>query len=233
MEDYVSIADGAKTLGLSESRVRALAESGKFRAQKVAGRWLLDKGSVNKRSLENHPSGRPLEPHNAWALLLEASGMVPEGIDPAVRSRLRRALRSSGLEGMEPRLAKRANVRHYFAHPGELSHLAEDPILVLSGVSAAAHAGADVLSGAEADGYLEVPKLDEFVKNHALAESGSRGNVTLRLVPEGSWYFLRGLRFAPTAAVGIDLSEDADPRLSDAGKAVLRALDLERQSAGG
>lgn len=232
MDDYVSIAEGAKSLGLSESRVRAMAERGGLGAEKVAGRWLLQKQLVNECGLTSRPSGRPLEPHNAWALILDVSGSMVPGVDPSVRSRLRRAVREVGIEGLEPRLRRRAEIHDYFAHPGELSRMVKDKSLVLSGVSAAAHVDADVLPGAELDGYVSASQLDQFVKRHALARSKSAANVKLRVVPANSWHFLEGLRIAPSAAVGLDLSEDPDPRLSRAGASVLKRLDSGRDLVG-
>jgi hypothetical protein len=97
---------------------------------------------------------------------------------------------------------------------------------VRTGISAAGELGFDLLSAREADGYLSVDKLKEFVGHHALASPGSGvPNVRIKLVPEKAWRFLEGMSTAPLAAVALDLSEDPDSRSSRAGKAALRSLD--------
>jgi hypothetical protein len=67
-------------------------------ASKIGGRWLIERGVVEKRRRQGALKGRPFAAHNAWALLYLASGEDPGAIDPSVRSRLRRAIRMEGLE---------------------------------------------------------------------------------------------------------------------------------------
>jgi hypothetical protein len=208
--------------------VRALAVHGQLPASKVGGRWLIERAAVEGRRRQGAPGGRPFAPHNAWALLLLASGEDVEGIDPSVRSRLRRALALEGLEKLGPRLARRAESRFFSAHPGEISYLLEDPALVRSGISAAGAYGFDLVSGQEADGYLREGALRKFAAGHALSPAGSEGNVRLRVVPEEAWRFLSGAPIAPVAAVALDLAEDPDSRSARAGRAALRDFDRRR-----
>jgi hypothetical protein len=226
MTDPIAIAAAAQILGLSTSRVRAMAVKGQLGALKIGGRWVVERAAVEARRRNGAVSGRPFAPHNAWALLLLASGKDVEGIDPSVRSRLRRALAVDGLVELAPRLALRSEARLFSAHPGEVAHLLRDPVLVKTGISAAGELGIDLLSAREADGYLSADELKEFVGHHALTTpEGSVPNVRVRLVPEKAWCFLEGVSTAPLAAVALDLSEDPDPRSSRAGKAALRELD--------
>lgn len=230
MIDPVAIPEAANILGLSSARARALAARGQLPAAKVGGRWLVERAAVEARRRRNSPDGRPFAPHNAWALLLLASGADVAAIDSSVRSRLRRALSLEGLERLGPRLARRAEVRFFNAHPGEIPYLLEDPELVRSGVSAAGAHGLDLVSGQEADGYLHAGALEKFAATHALSPAGPEGNVRLRLVSSEAWRFLAGAPLAPLAAVALDLAEDTDPRSARAGRAALHDLDRHRDS---
>lgn len=229
MVDPVAVPEAARILGLSPTRVRALAVHGQLPATKLGGRWVVERAAVEARRRRNTPGGRPFAPHNAWALLLLASGGDVEALDPSVRSRLRRALSLEGLEQLGPRLARRAEARFFNAHPGEILHILEDPELVGSGVSAAGAHGLDLVSGQEVDGYVRAGGLREFVSAHALLPAGPEGNVRLRLVPSDAWRYLAGAPIAPVAAVALDLAEDPDPRSARAGRAALRDLDRSHQ----
>lgn len=227
MSDQLAVPEVANVLGLSPSRVRALIVRGQLPALKIGGRWLVERATVETRRRRDISNGRPFAPHNAWALLFLASEEDVEGIDPSVRSRLRRALRLEGLVRLGPRLFRRAEMRFLNAHPGESDYLLEDPDLVRSEVSAAAEHGLDLVSGQEVDGYLPSSALERFTASHALSPAGAAGNVRLRLVPDESWRFLAGRSIAPLAAVALDLSEDPDPRSARAGRAALRELDRD------
>jgi excisionase family DNA binding protein len=229
MIDPVPVPEAAQILGLSPDRVRALAVHGQLPASKIGDRWLIERAAVEARRRLGAQAGRPFAPHNAWALLLLASGEDVDGIDPSVRSRLRRALALEGLEKLAPRLARRAESHFFHAHPGEVSYVFEDPALVGSGISAAGAHGFDLVSGQEVDGYLRAGKLKKFAASHALSPAGPEGNVRLRLVPDKAWRFPEGAPIAPVAAVALDLAEDPDPRSSRAGRAALHNLDQQRR----
>lgn len=194
-------------------------------AVKVGGRWLLERGEVERRRRQRPLKGRPFAPHNAWALLRLASGEDLGGVDPVTRSRLRRALALEGLTELGPRLARRAQSVSFDAHPGEIPYVVEDGRFVASGASAAAAHGLDLISGSEADGYIRAGALQGFEGDHALRPAGERSNVRLRVVPDSAWHLLLdGSRVAPLAAVALDLAEDADPRSAAAGRGALKAL---------
>lgn len=221
MPQLISISDAAKALGLSTARVRLLAASGALPAEKIGGRWLLDRAGVEGRRRRGAAGGRPFASHNAWELL--RVGSAGEGAD----SRLRRLLALDGLSGLAPRLRNRARVFRYVGHPGEIFHILSDDRFVASGISAAGALGLDLVSGKEADGYVRASAVDEFVKEHVLSPAGSdRATVILRAVPDAIWDdYLAGLPHAPEAAVALDLSEDPDPRSGAAGLVLLSRLD--------
>jgi excisionase family DNA binding protein len=228
MHDPISISEAAKLLELTPNRVRALALKGRLPASKIGGRWLIERAAAESRRRQGGVAGRPFEPHNAWALLLLASGEQVDGIHPSVRSRLRRALAIEGLEGLRPRLVRRAEASCFSAHPGEISHLLSDPAIVATGISAAGDHGIDLVSGQEVDGYLDARSAERFAADHALVPTApASGNVRLRLVQGPAWHLLSGASTAPVAAVALDLAEDPDPRSADAGQTLLRKLDNE------
>jgi hypothetical protein len=226
----ISVPDAANALGLSPARVRLLAANGGLPAQKIGGRWLVERNGVEKRRSRGSAGGRPFAPRNAWAVLGLASGDEVDGIDPVVRSRLRRALALEGLGALAVRLERRAEVHRYSGHPGEISYLLADKSLVVSGISAARAVGLDVLAGNEADGYVRNSDLDGFVGEHALLPAAALdANVVLRVVPDDVWAeFLKGRPHAPEAPVALDLVEDVDPRTRAAGKELLGRLDSDR-----
>lgn len=226
----ISVPDAADALGLSPARVRLLAANGGLPAQKIGGRWLVERGGVEKRRSRGSAGGRPFAPRNAWAVLSLASGEDVDQIDSVTRSRLRRLLSFEGLSSLAPRLERRAQVHRYSGHPGEISYILADKKLVASGVSAARTIGLDLLSGNEADGYVGAADLDEFVQNHALLPAAALdANVVLRVVPGDVWAeFLKGRPHASEAAIALDLAEDADSRSRAAGEKLLRRLDSGR-----
>jgi excisionase family DNA binding protein len=226
MMDPVSIPEAAAELGLSSGRVHALVAQGRVPAVKVGGRWLLERGEVDRRRRQGALRGRPFAPRNAWALLRLASGEDPPGMDPSVRSRLRKALAVEGLEQLGPRLARRAESRSFEAHPGELSYLSADPRFLASAVSAAGVYELDLLPGAEADGYVREGELRRFAAEHALRPAAAGANLRLRVVPDSAWPLLPDAEVAPLAAVVLDLAEEADPRSSQVGRVALRDLRL-------
>jgi hypothetical protein len=225
----ISVPDAADALGLSPARVRLLAANGGLPAQKIGGRWLVERSGVEKRRSRGSAGGRPFAPRNAWAVLSLASGEEVGQIDSVTRSRLRRLLSFEGLSSLAPRLERRAQVHRYSGHPGEISHVLADKRLVASGASAARSIGLDLL-GSGADGYVSVANIDEFVEEHALFPAAAiDANVILRLVPGDVWAdFVRERAHAPEAAVALDLAEEPDSRSRAAGEELLHRLDSAR-----
>jgi hypothetical protein len=225
MNDLLSIPEAAEELSLHPSRVRALAAVGALPAIKIGNRWAVDRMAVARRLQGEHGAGRPFEPHNAWAVLFLASGNQPDWVSPKVLWRLRRALSLEGLRALVPRLERRATRSAFRAHPGELPHLLEDPVLVRSGISAAGSYDLDLVSGAEAEGYVREGRLTKFQRAHALEPAAiGAGNVLIRVVPASAWHLDRHDGVAPPAAVAVDLHGAADARSQRAGRQLLKRL---------
>jgi excisionase family DNA binding protein len=231
MAAFLSVSDAADALNLSSARVRLLAANGDIPAEKIGGRWLVEKVGVERRRRRGSSGGRPFIPRNAWAILCLASGEDVDAIAAAARSRLRRTLSLEGLGALSLRLEQRADVARYRAHPGEIAHLRESDKLIPSGVSAARLVGLDLLSGREVDGYVRASALDRLVKKHALAPAAiGESNVVLRIVPDDVWdLFLAARPHAPEAAIALDLVEAHDSRSQAAGKELLKRLERKEK----
>jgi excisionase family DNA binding protein len=227
MTDPISIAEAASLLGLSATRVRAMAAHGQLAALKVGGRWLVERGAVEQRRRGEAPRGRRFTPRNAWALLLLASGEDVPNLDPSVRSRLGRALALEGLVALAPRLRDRSRVSNYKAHSGEIPYVLEDGALVPTGISAASAMGLGLLASREADGYIAQSQLPRFIAEHALSPGGIESNVRLRVVPDDAWRELDGRSVAPPAAVALDLADEPDSRSREAGKKLIQQIDRQ------
>lgn len=226
MNELLSIPEAAEELRLHPSRVRALAAAGALPAIKIGNRWAVDRVAVARRLQGEHGAGRPFEPHNAWAVLFLASGDRPDWLSPQALWRMRRALRLEDLIALAPRLERRAEGRVFHVHPGELPHLLDDPGFVGSGISAAGSYDLDLLSGAEADGYVRESSLSKLQRAHALEPAGiGLGNVLLRVVPESAWHLDPDEEVAPPAAVALDLLGAADARSQRAGSRLLKRLE--------
>ncbi|MGD0455124.1 MAG: helix-turn-helix domain-containing protein [Solirubrobacteraceae bacterium] len=226
MVDLMPVSAVADELSVHPSRVRALIASGALAAEKVGGVWLVDRASVAGRNREQAAAGRPLSPGNAWALLLAASGEeLPSGLGSSARWRVRQALQVYGLGALRPRLARRAEPASYWALAGELRALHDRSDLVLSGPSAAATYHLGLVGSDTIDAYVPERLVSLLQREHALERmSGPESNVILRVVPDGAW-FLSPRRFAPLAAVAIDLWSYADPRAARIGADVVARID--------
>lgn len=233
MRELVSVPEAAHELKLNPSRVRSLIADGSLRADKIAGRWLVHSESVAARQREPMPPGRPMAARNAWAMLLAASGEpFPEGMDPAVRWRLRQALAHRGLVAVRGRLGRRADVERFWALPGELRALHKSKDIVLTGSSAAGVLELPLAAPDAVDAYIRASRLDELVEEHGLDEVDEVGqdNVVLRIVPDEAW-MLDERRTAPIAAVALDLSFYPDSRSARVGHDLLKRADREARRA--
>jgi hypothetical protein len=233
MRELVSVPEAARELQLNPSRVRSLIVDGSLRADKIAGRWLVHSESVAERQREPTPPGRPMAARNAWALLLAASGEpFPEGMDPAVRWRLRQALAHQGLVAVRGRLGRRAEVERFWALPGELRALHKSKDIVLTGSSAAGVLELPLAAPDAVDAYIRASQLDELVDEHGLDDVDNVGqdNVVLRIVPDEAW-MLDERRTAPVAAVALDLSFYPDSRSARVGHDLLKRADREARRA--
>lgn len=220
----VPASEAARRLRVNDSRVRQLVAAGELPARKVANRWLIDAGALERRGLLRTASGRPLEPKNAWGLLFLASGEPAPWLASDVRSRLRRRLREGALRRDRGRLAKRARVHYFIGGERARAHVARDPRFVRSGISAAAEHGASLRSPRVLDGYLPEPEVERLVYRFALQPADEReADLIIHGVP-AFWPFGKR-RIAPKAVVAVDLLGSLDQRTRRAGEELLRKLE--------
>jgi len=218
--DWLSPAEAADRLGVSPRRVYALIDDGRLRAERVGGRIVVDRDSVEARASGAAANGRPFSARRGWALLLLAAGLDPVGLPPDARSKLRRVLRERDLWSMRARFGTRAERRVLRAHSSDLARIAADPAVIRSGAAAAAYAGLPLVApGAPLELYVDAATAYRLSERYRLAPS-PRGNVTLRVVPDEVRAWLSG-PVAPWPAVALDLAEDGDPRGRDVARAAL------------
>ena len=208
-----SASEAARVLGISPRRVRALAAAGELPAERIGRSWVIELDGASPR----RPSGRRLSPRSAW-------GALGLGRDRLSRSEQRRARdRQAELRKLPPaRLAARAEVFRFSAHPSALARLEQDERLLLSGVSAAHEHGADIVAVNEVEAYVRAKDLEDVRAEYALQppERGLRTNVVLR-APRPDWPFPESIRFAPRLVVAADLIDAGDERSRRAGRALL------------
>jgi excisionase family DNA binding protein len=217
----LSVSEAAELLQVNAPRVRAMIAAGILDAAKVGGRWVVSVESVEKRRAADAKPGRLLSSRRAWGLLLLASGVRPDWLDPSEVSRLRSRLREESLEALAPRLRNRAVVHRFRAHPSDLARIGEEAKVVRAGISAAAEHALDLSPAADLlDAYLPAKLLQRLKKKYVLQPS-PRPNVVLRAI-DGLWPFAEGATFAPAVVVGVDLLDSDDARLQRAGRELLR-----------
>jgi hypothetical protein len=219
----IEVSSAAKDLGVSEQRVRSLLSNDLLEGQKIAGRWFVDPESMERWRSRSSRGGRPFSRENSWGILLAASGQEPLWLSPWDRSRLRNRL-SLDWRKWIPKVRNRARLRAFRAHPGQLKRISSDSRLILGGVSAASHYGADIKARDELEAYVRDRDIRKLVNRYKLVESSSP-NILLHVV-ESKWPL--GLdsqaRVMPAAVVALDLIESPDSRSRRAGHALLRQL---------
>jgi len=218
----LGVAEAAVELGVSPRRVRQMLASGVLAGERVGRAWVIDSGQLIKVGNRRAEVGRPWSPRSAWAVLGLADGEEPD-LSPVERSRARKRL-AEGLDGAVGRLRVRAEARWFYAHPGVMDRLGQDPQVVRSGISAVVEHGADLVVGDGFEGYVRAGDLGELVSRLGLDDHAVRPNVLLRVVGDAVWPFRPSQRSAGRAVVAIDLLESDEPRSRRAGAELLERL---------
>jgi len=183
MDNAVPVSEAARILDVHPSRVRAMVGAGQLDAQKLAGRWFINRSSLEQRCSMGSPDGRPLSPINAWALLCLADGNRADWVDRSVQSRLRGHMRRRSWEELVPRLRSRADAVRLRAHPAAIDRLANEKGVVLSGVSVADRYNIDIVPSDEIEAYVYHARAQELIQQYMMEPSG-RPNVILHVVPD-------------------------------------------------
>lgn len=192
MMDWISAAEAAKKLDVSERQIRRLAAGGELVGLLVSGRWLVNAAAVRDRARAEPRPGRPLSPQMAWAVLAAASsGLVDEpkgdpleGVgDRRVRHRLRSLLADAPpTELWGQWLRRRAHPQRVWVHPGVLEQLSSDPHLHQGGGPAAAASGAGLAGGDRNVFYVDAADAEAVVADYR-AQPDDGGQVVLMVVP--------------------------------------------------
>ncbi len=174
------MSEAAVELHVSPARVRQLIKAGRLDAEQVAGRWIVDAGSLRRTAQR---PGRPMSPRVAWALLLEPEREV-QWLRPDETSRLRVRTRqladaSNPLALLRSWLAGRAQV-HWMQVQDARALLADERV-VPSGIS---DPRAGVSAAGYAEAYIHADDFDDVEADHLLvAAPRSRANAILRVTP--------------------------------------------------
>jgi hypothetical protein len=225
----IGVVEAADALAIHPSRVRSLIAAGLLEGEKISGRWMLQQESVEARRRGPVPSGRPLAPRNAWALLLEASGDdASKRVDPVADWRMRQSLANNGLLALRGRLERRAQAHSLWGLRGELGALRSDQQTVLTGSSAAGDLKLGLAAPDTIDAYVTSSRLDGLMDEYGLQDApAEQANVVLRAVPDDAW-MIEGRGVAPAAAVALDLASYSDSRSNRVGMQMLRWLEHGR-----
>lgn len=230
----IGVAEVARRLGVSESRVRQMLRAGVVPGRRIGHVWVVSSDAVARLEGQPRRVGRPLVSHRAWAVLdLLDEGQAPWLSDVA-RSQVRHYL--AHLDEPEPHewlslLRHRSRVHRVFAHPEAYSRLEGAEGVLAAGLLEVSRRGFDLVGAGQqlSEVYVDGQVWRAMAERLVLRE-GPEANLVVR-VPAGVWPFLsRGQ--VGDAALAADLVESADPRAVTAGadylNARLRAWQMAR-----
>lgn len=223
----LTVPQAAARLGVGEEQVRRLVRSGQLDATKVGQTVVIDDDAVDARARLAVRPGRLLVPATAWGALWELSGERASWLSPTDRSRLRARLRRYGAEQLVAATRARAERHGVRVLPAYRARVLAAEGVVISGLTAAAAVGADVIStGEEDEAYCSTVTFTRLRADYALTDRG-QANLILR-VPRFDLQ-LEGRERMPDAVVALDLAESSEVRTRRTGLELLReSLDRTR-----
>ncbi len=245
MSELINVAQAARQLGVSARQVRNLVGAGALPARRLSSGWLLSDADVRARAQLAPPAGRPVSAVMAWAILNVAQHLLDEASRPpgseqnvvgwlealgdrSARHRLRR-LMSSPLEPQrwEHLLARRADRRRVWLHPGVLERFAADRRLRPGGGFAAAVHGAGISAGPARRFYLDSDDADAVLADYRLQDD-PEGPIDLMVVPAEVPEHLRLAIGGPVplAVALVDLLDSPDARERHIAELALAPLTL-------
>ena len=217
----LSVVEAAAAMRVSATRVRQMIAAGDLDAQQVAGRWVVDSGSLRRSARR---AGRPMSARIAWGLLVGPDRQSAEWLrsDEAYRIRTRvDQLRSApdALAVLRSWLPSRSEVRHLQAQ--DVQGLLADERAVASGVSDP-RSGVSAASFAEV--YVHADEAEELVLDHLLVSvPRARANVRLHVAP------IVPPSPVPALLVIADLADADGPREEGRARELLRDWLVEHQ----
>lgn len=225
----VAVSDAARSLGVSQQRVRAMLADGRLEGKKLGDVWLVEVPDQRDPSLR--PRRRPMSPAQAWRGLALLSGFEFDA-DPSVkghlRARLRRVLADESLDDvaragiLRAWFRERAAAQRYFVPDVPLAQLRRDSRALPSGAS---HPDSPVRDVSLFEAYIAAEELAAVIRNHSMIADAA-GNVLLRSVSEPEGLIWIGKGTLPAACVAVDLAEHDDARSIAAAGRLVQELSL-------
>lgn len=221
---YLTVAEAAQRLGVSQDMVRKLIAHGDLPAARVGGvSLLIPETAVDLRRAQAAGRGRRFTPSNAWGVLFLAAGLPAGWLMAQARWRANVLLRDQGLRSLRSRLVSRGRPVAYRGHPGVLEDLRADPDVMLTGTTGATALSLGLIGGADrVEAYVTQPALEALVARHHLRPS-REPNVFLQVVPDFGWSWPPA-HIAPISAIGLDLLDNPEPRAQQVGDEILEGL---------
>jgi hypothetical protein len=204
-DEFISVSEAARLLGVSERRVQQLAVGGDLT---FTARGLVDRTSLDHhRATRQGTRTRAWSTETAWAAVALLCGVEVDWLGTVQKSRLRTSLRITDTQALVSRARNRARIHRYTGHGSTAARLRREIVVVYlaSELGIAGDQG-------RFDGYVAADTLANLVMRHALIED-----------PQGQ-YALRATdfdldRIAAIAAAGeipvlaaLDAAESLDPR---------------------
>ena len=208
----------ARSLGLSEQRVRALLKAGRIKGRKLGSAWIVEGGA---QLAVPRPDGRPLGRSNAWALLALLSGEDPRWVDPSVRSRLRRWIGQRDVVRLLQEGEPRSEIHPLRVLSGDLSKIEDLYPMVPTGLSVSGSPLDIVPIGHGLDAYANDEVLAAIRRRFRPEISSNAPNLVLRR-PLHPWVL--SFDAAPAPVIAADLLGHDDPRVARAAVDVLEGL---------
>ena len=192
-KQWMSVSDAARSLAVSEPRVRQLLKSQSIVGEQIGSRWVVDRESIQARAAHKPAAGRPLGPRACWALLYALSSVDQAAAgewswqkalpDRGLRHRLKMFAAEHPPSEQWNELLRRRAVSHRFrAHPDVIAHLSRDPHVSVGGARAVAALGHDLSPGNDWLGYLPEAELPALIGRYAL-EPDPAGPVLVMAIP--------------------------------------------------
>jgi excisionase family DNA binding protein len=222
----LSVRQAAQQLQVTEQEVRRLISAGELAARRFGetGQWQVDATAVAQRAARPPTRSRPWVPAVAWAALWHLSGLPVDWLSRGDLSRLRRRLEGTDPAVLAASTRRRALVEHGRALPEYVDRVISEVGAVRTGVSAAAEAGADLVSTGSADLYCSPRLRASLIARYGIDLASPNPNITLRTPSDDALPVLTDRTAMPSAVVAVDLFDSLEPRAHRAGHDVLAQL---------
>lgn len=75
-DEFMSVSEAAKQLGVSGRRIRQLIEDEELQARRIGNSWVISASEINQRKRRSPRPGRPYEQENVWKVAAFADGIA-------------------------------------------------------------------------------------------------------------------------------------------------------------